>query len=99
MAGRGEAVYNGRRLRLRRRCGKGNSELVLEAKEGLALLNGTTVMTGVSSLVVDEAAYLFRLSLGAVAMTAEALGSSPTTTTRPFISPSTIPVNWQWPKC
>jgi hypothetical protein len=34
-------------------------------------------MTGVGSIVVDEAAYLFRLSLGALAMAAEALGSSP----------------------
>ena len=74
MAGRGEAVYNGRKVA---GCGgaaqEGIPSLVLEAKEGLALLNGTTVMTGVGSLVVDEAAYLFRLSLGALAMAAEAL--------------------------
>jgi phenylalanine ammonia-lyase len=34
-------------------------------------------MTGVAALAVDEAAYLFRLTLGALAMTAEALGASP----------------------
>jgi phenylalanine ammonia-lyase len=51
--------------------------LQLESKEGLALLNGTTVMTGVAAIAVDDAAYLFRLGLGAVAMTVEALRSSP----------------------
>lgn len=78
MAGRGEAFYRGCRVpaadALR---AEGIGRLELEAKEGLALLNGTTVMTGAGAIVVDEAAYLFRLSLGALAMAAEALGSSP----------------------
>ena len=56
---------------------EGLEPLSLEAKEGLALLNGTTVMTGVAALVVDDVAYLFQLSLAALAMTAEALRSSP----------------------
>jgi phenylalanine ammonia-lyase len=78
MAGRGEAFYRGsRRPAAEALQQEGIPPLELEAKEGLALLNGTTVMTGVGSLVVDDAAYLFRLSLGAVAMIAEALGSSP----------------------
>ncbi len=78
MAGRGEAMYKGRRVPAAEALDDAGIErLHLEAKEGLALLNGTTVMTGVGSMVVDEAEYLFRLSLGAVAMIAEALGSSP----------------------
>ena len=78
MAGRGDVLYKGCRIpaaeALRQ---EGIAPLVLAAKEGLALLNGTTVMTGVGAIVVDEADYLFRLSLGALAMAVEALGSSP----------------------
>jgi phenylalanine ammonia-lyase len=78
MAGRGEAFYKGCRVPAAEALhNEGIERLELEAKEGLALLNGTTVMTGVGSIVVDEAAYLFRLSLGALAMAVEALGSSP----------------------
>jgi phenylalanine ammonia-lyase len=78
MAGRGEAFYKGCRVPAEEALhNEGIARLDLEAKEGLALLNGTTVMTGVGSIVVDEATYLFRLSLGALAMAAEALGSSP----------------------
>src|SRR5450755_995968 len=78
MAGRGEAMYKGCRVPAAEALhSEGIPVLELEAKEGLALLNGTTVMTGVGSIVVDEAAYLFQLSLGALAMVAEALGSSP----------------------
>ena len=78
MAGRGEAMYKGCRVPAAEALhSEGIPRLELEAKEGLALLNGTTVMTGVGAIVVDEAAYLFQLSLGALAMAAEALGSSP----------------------
>ena len=79
MCGRGEVHYRGTLLipaadaLARERI----EPLRLEAKEGLALLNGTTVMTGAGALVVDESAYLFRLSLGALAMAVEALRSSP----------------------
>ena len=51
--------------------------LRLESKEGLALVNGTTMMTGIAAIVVEEATYLFRLSLGAIAMITEALKYSP----------------------
>ena len=76
MCGGGEVYYEGDRG-CRSSSPRGFEPLTLGAKEGLALLNGTTMMTGVAALAVDEAAYLFRLSLGALAMTAEALGSSP----------------------
>ncbi|HLY20004.1 MAG TPA: aromatic amino acid ammonia-lyase [Bryobacteraceae bacterium] len=78
MAGRGEALYKGCRVPAAEALhNEGIPQLDLAAKEGLALLNGTTVMTGAGAIVVDEAAYLFKLSLGALAMAAEALGSSP----------------------
>jgi phenylalanine ammonia-lyase len=78
MAGRGDVMYHGLRLPASEALAReGLHPLALQAKEGLALLNGTTVMTGVAALVVDEAAYLFRCAIGALAMIAEALHSSP----------------------
>ncbi len=78
MCGGGEVFYRGARVPAAEALQREHIPLLRpEAKEGLALLNGTTVMTGVAALVVDEAAYLFRLTLGALAMTAEALGASP----------------------
>lgn len=78
MSGRGEVYYQGSLTPAAAALAReGIEPLALEAKEGLALLNGTTVMTGAAALVVDEAAYLFRLSLGALAMSVEALRSSP----------------------
>src|SRR5579862_9474925 len=75
MEGRGEAFYKGSRVPAAEALRAERVErLDLQAKEGLALLNGTTVMTGAAAMVVEEAAYLFKLSLVAVAMTAEALG-------------------------
>jgi phenylalanine ammonia-lyase len=78
MAGRGEVLYQGRRTSAAEALESERiAPLELEAKEGLALLNGTTVMTGLAAMVLDDAAYLFQLGLGAVAMTVEALRSSP----------------------
>lgn len=78
MCGGGEVFYKGRLVPAGDALRKEHLEpLSLQAKEGLALLNGTTVMTGAGALVVDEASHLFQLSLGALAMTVEALGSSP----------------------
>jgi phenylalanine ammonia-lyase len=78
MCGGGEVFYRGRVTPAREALRQEAIEpLILEAKEGLALLNGTTIMTGTAALVVDEAEYLTRLSLAALAMTVEALGSSP----------------------
>jgi phenylalanine ammonia-lyase len=78
LCGGGEAFYQGRLVPAAEALREeGIQPLSLAAKEGLALLNGTTLMTGIAALVVDEVAYLFQLSLGALAMTAEALGSSP----------------------
>lgn len=43
----------------------------------VALLNGTTVMTGIAACTVHDASHLLELALGAAAMTSEALHSSP----------------------
>ncbi|HYX30776.1 MAG TPA: aromatic amino acid ammonia-lyase [Pyrinomonadaceae bacterium] len=56
---------------------EGLAPLALEPKEGLGLVNGTTMMTGIAAIVFEEARYLFSLSLVAIAMIAEALKSSP----------------------
>jgi phenylalanine ammonia-lyase len=78
LLGRGEVYYRGALTTAAPAlAGERIEPLQLEAKEGLALLNGTTVMTGAAALAVEEAGYLFGLSLGAVAMATEALRSSP----------------------
>ena len=78
MAGRGEVWHRGRKVAAAEALAAERLEpLSLQAKEGLALLNGTTVMTGAAAMVLDEAAYLFRCSVAALAMSVEALLSSP----------------------
>ena len=74
----GEVFYRGRRMPATEALQQeGLAPFRLESKEGLALLNGTTVMTGVGANVVDDASYLFRVALGTLAMAVEALHSSP----------------------
>ena len=78
MIGEGEAVYENERLRSSealRRAGIG--ALSLEAKEGLALLNGTQAMAAVGALALDRGLRLVRLADVAGAMTLEALRGTP----------------------
>jgi histidine ammonia-lyase len=79
LIGEGEAFYEGNRLpssdalkeaRLR--------PVVLEAKEGLALLNGTQAMHAVGGLALFRAKRLARIADIAGAMTLEALKGTPT---------------------
>jgi len=78
MTGSGEVFHGGRLTTAAEALAAcGIQPLQLQAKEGLALLNGTTVMTGAAAIVLDEASHLFRLALGALAMAVEALRSSP----------------------
>jgi histidine ammonia-lyase len=76
--GEGEAIYQGERLAgaeaLRR---AGIEPLQLEAKEGLALLNGTQAMCAVGGLAIHRAARLVQLADVAGAMTLEALRGTP----------------------
>ncbi len=77
LIGEGEAMLGGARLpageALRR---AGLEPLVLEMKEGLALLNGTHLMAGVGVLLADGALALARLADIAGAMSLESLMGS-----------------------
>jgi histidine ammonia-lyase len=79
LIGEGEAFYNGARLpgtdALRK---AGLKSVQLEAKEGLALLNGTQAMHAVGGLALFRAQRLTRVADIAGAMTLEALKGTPT---------------------
>jgi len=76
--GEGEAYYQGQRMpggeALRR---AGLQPIVLAAKEGLALLNGTQAMTAVGALAVARALRVAQLADLAGAMSLEALMGTP----------------------
>jgi histidine ammonia-lyase len=76
--GEGEAFYNGQRMdgaeALKR---AGLQPLALQAKEGLALLNGTQAMTAVGGLAVARGRRVVRLADLAGAMSLEALMGTP----------------------
>ena len=79
LVGEGESFFKGERLptadALR---AAGLEPVVLEAKEGLALLNGTQGMHGVGGLALLRAKRLSRVADVAGAMTLEALKGTPT---------------------
>jgi histidine ammonia-lyase len=76
--GEGEAFYKGERLpggeALKR---AGLQSIALEAKEGLALLNGTQAMSAVGALAVSRALRMAQLTDMAGAMSLEALMGTP----------------------
>jgi histidine ammonia-lyase len=77
LIGMGEAWMDGERLpgeEVLRRLGLGPR--VLEAGEGLALVNGTQVMTGIAALVVHDAVRLAKVADIACAMSLEVLMGS-----------------------
>jgi histidine ammonia-lyase len=74
LIGEGEAFFRGERLPGREALARaGLAPLVLEAKEGLALVNGTQAMEAVGVLALLEAEQLARVADLACAMTVEAL--------------------------
>jgi histidine ammonia-lyase len=74
LIGRGTAKVHGEILQGRAILDAiGARPVVLEAKEGLALINGTAVMTGIAALVFADARTLLRAANLAGAMTMEAL--------------------------
>src|SRR2546422_356505 len=56
---------------------KGLRPLTLEAKEGLAFVNGTQAQTGLAALLVHDAWVLWRTAHGAAAMSLEAVRGTP----------------------
>ncbi len=74
LIGEGEAMVGEARLPARQALARmGIEPLILEMKEGLALLNGTHLMAGLGALSVHEAAALARLADVTGAMSLEAL--------------------------
>jgi histidine ammonia-lyase len=76
--GEGDAFYQGERLAASEAMRRaGITPLELEAKEGLALLNGTQAITAVGGLALRRADVLSRAADVAGAMTLEALRGTP----------------------
>jgi histidine ammonia-lyase len=74
LLGEGEAVVGGQRRPAREALAAAGLEpLVLEMKEGLALLNGTHLMAALAALLVHDATLLARLADVSGAMSLEAL--------------------------
>ena len=74
LIGEGEAFYLGGRMKGRDAlAAAGLSPVCLEAGEGLALINGTQVMTGIAGLAVHDAARLARTADIACAISLEVL--------------------------
>jgi phenylalanine ammonia-lyase len=77
LLGQGEVFLKGERIPADKALARaGLKPLSLEPKEGLALINGTTVMTGVAALQIHDGAYLARLVLAACGLALEAMNSS-----------------------
>lgn len=74
LLGHGEVFYKGQRMSTKEALAQaGVGPIRLEAKEGLALINGTHVMTGIGTLVLHDGAYLSRLVLACASLALEAL--------------------------
>lgn len=72
LIGSGIAVFNNERLSGKEALKKAGLEpVVLKAKEGLALLNGTQAMTAIAALAVFDAEYLVRVANLATALSME----------------------------
>ncbi len=74
MIGEGEAYYKGQRMSSTEAMKKaGINTIELVAKEGLALINGTQVMTGVGTLAIYDAINLVKAADITAALTVEGL--------------------------
>jgi len=79
LVGRGEAFYKGQRMSGRQVLSKcGLKPIQLEAGEGLALVNGTQVMTAIGGLAIHDAVNLSKMTDIAAAMSLEVLMGSRT---------------------
>lgn len=78
LIGEGQAEWHGRRLSGGEALAAvGLQPLELTAKEGLALINGTQIMTGIGALALADAENLARCADVAAALTGEALAVIP----------------------
>ncbi|MHB1417181.1 MAG: histidine ammonia-lyase [Chloroflexota bacterium] len=78
LIGEGEAFYRGQRMPARLALQEaGLTPARLGPKEGLALLNGTSTMTGIGALVLADAAVLAKAADIAAALTFEAANADP----------------------
>jgi phenylalanine ammonia-lyase len=76
LLGQGEVVFKRRTVAAQKALAEaGLRPLSLKPKEGLALINGTTVMTGIAALQIHDGDYLCRLALACCALALEALKS------------------------
>jgi phenylalanine ammonia-lyase len=74
LLGEGEALYLGKKVAAAEALQSAKLKpSKLLAKEGLALINGTTVMTGIAALVIHDGAYLASLVLACASLAIEAL--------------------------
>lgn len=74
MIGEGEAIYNGERMNGKKAMDRANIPTIeLTSKEGLALINGTQVMTSIGALTVYDSINLSKTADIAAALTVEAL--------------------------
>jgi phenylalanine ammonia-lyase len=74
LLGQGEVSYRGKQVSAREALQSAKLEPIkLRAKEGLALINGTTVMTGIGALAIHDGEYLASLALACVSLAIEAL--------------------------
>jgi MIO-dependent L-tyrosine 2,3-aminomutase len=82
LTGEGEVEYQGEIMNAKVALGRsGLTPITLAAKEGLALINGTTMMTGVAALQVYDSWNLVKSAEVITALSMEALGAS----AEPFI--------------
>src|SRR6266571_2132568 len=78
LIGEGDAEVDGQILPGVRALAKANlSPLVLQSKEGLAIINGTSVMAAVGALLVNDGLRLLKDAQVAASMSFEALRGSP----------------------
>lgn len=74
MLGEGEAIYRGKRLPGREAMEKANIKPIeLTSKEGLALINGTQVMTSIGAHTIYDTMHLSKIADIAASLTIEAL--------------------------
>ncbi|HWP59577.1 MAG TPA: aromatic amino acid ammonia-lyase [Candidatus Acidoferrales bacterium] len=77
LLGRGEVFYNGARIPVADALQRAGLEpITLAVKEGLALVNGTTVMTGVGALALHDGKDLLPLVLACATLSLEAVRGS-----------------------